>query len=73
MYENLASFAQTWGLLAFMIFFAGVVVYALWPKNRDKFNAAARSVLEENDRPDAGDADADDSTDAGDSKDGRHG
>ncbi|KAA5805366.1 cbb3-type cytochrome c oxidase subunit 3 [Alkalicaulis satelles] len=60
MYESLAHFAQSWGLVAFMIFFAGVLVYALWPKNRDKFNAAARSVLEDNDRPDAGRPGADD-------------
>ncbi len=51
MYETLASFAQSWGLIAFMAFFAGVIAYAVWPKNRAKFNAAAHSVLDENDRP----------------------
>ncbi|MCH8489959.1 MAG: cbb3-type cytochrome c oxidase subunit 3 [Oceanicaulis sp.] len=51
MYETLASFAQTWGLLAFVVFFIGVIAYAVWPKNRAKFHAAARSVLDENPRP----------------------
>lgn len=66
MYEALASFAQTWGLIAFVIFFLGVIAYAVWPKNRDKFTAAARSVLDENTRPDDADAPTD-------TKDGRDG
>lgn len=66
MYEALASFAQTWGLIAFMAFFIGVIAYAVWPKNRDKFNAAARSVLDENARPAEADAPAD-------TRDDRHG
>jgi cytochrome c oxidase cbb3-type subunit IV len=66
MYEALASFAQTWGLIGFVIFFLGVIAYAVWPKNRDKFNAAARSVLDENARPDDADAPTD-------TKDGRDG
>jgi cytochrome c oxidase cbb3-type subunit IV len=45
MYETLASFAQTWGLLFFFTVFAGVLVYALWPKNGAKFDAAARMPL----------------------------
>ncbi|WBQ10958.1 cbb3-type cytochrome c oxidase subunit 3 [Hyphomonadaceae bacterium ML37] len=66
MYEALASFAQTWGLVAFMIFFIGVIAYAVWPKNKDKFNAAAKSVLDENPRP----AEADEQTDTKDGRDG---
>ncbi|MGY6627132.1 MAG: cbb3-type cytochrome c oxidase subunit 3 [Oceanicaulis sp.] len=66
MYEALASFAQSWGLIAFMAFFIGVIAYAVWPKNREKFNAAAHSVLDENTRP----AEADEPADT---KDDRHG
>lgn len=66
MYESLANFAQSWGLVGFVLFFIGVIAYAVWPKNKDKFNAAARSVLDENDRP----ADADTPADT---KDDRHG
>lgn len=53
MYELLASFAQTWGLLLFMLAFALVLIYALAPGNRDKFRRAARAPLEETDSPDA--------------------
>ncbi|MFP4518171.1 MAG: cbb3-type cytochrome c oxidase subunit 3 [Oceanicaulis sp.] len=57
MYEFLASFAQTWGLLMFVAFFAGAAVYALWPKNKEKFEEAARVPLEDDDRPAAAEDD----------------
>ena len=46
-YKFLANFAQTWGLLYFVIVFATVVVYALWPSNRRAFEDAARMPLRE--------------------------
>ena len=46
-YQDLAAFAQTWGLVYLMILFAGVLVYALWPKNKEKFDRAARMPLDE--------------------------
>ncbi len=45
MYETLSSFAQTGGLLYFVLLFAGVLAYALWPRNQDTFDAAARMPL----------------------------
>lgn len=55
MYEMLASFAQTWGMLLFVSLFIGGGVYALWPKNQDSFDAAARAPLMNDDRPAAAD------------------
>ncbi len=49
-YEKLAAFAQTWGLLYVFGCFVVVLVYALWPKNQEKFDRAARMPLDE-DRP----------------------
>jgi cytochrome c oxidase cbb3-type subunit 4 len=46
-YEKVAEFASTYGLIYFMILFAGVLVYAFWPKNKEKFDEAARRPLEE--------------------------
>jgi len=46
-YTALAEFAQTWGLLYFVLIFAGVVVYALWPRNRKRFDDAAQIPLRE--------------------------
>lgn len=54
-YDTLSSFAQTWGLLYFVLLFGCAVAYALWPSNRDKFRRAANSPLKEeepgDDRP----------------------
>lgn len=46
-YETLASFAQTWGTVFFVIAFALVCVYALNPRNKEKFRQAARAPLRE--------------------------
>jgi len=51
MYDTLASFAQTWGLLMFVALFGGVLVYALWPRNQRKFDEAARTPLKDDDEP----------------------
>ena len=51
MYDMLSSFAQTWGLLLFVGLFVLVLVYALRPRNQEKFDAAARMPLRDDDRP----------------------
>lgn len=51
MYETLSSFAQTWGLLLFIALFGAVLVYALRPRNQEKFDEASRMPLRQDDRP----------------------
>jgi len=46
-YQDVAHFAQTWGLVFLVLLFAGVLGYVLWPRNREKFRQAARRPLEE--------------------------
>jgi cytochrome c oxidase cbb3-type subunit IV len=46
-YEWLAQIAQSAGLLYFLAIFLAVLAYALWPKNRRTFDAAARVPLQE--------------------------
>lgn len=46
-YALLAAIAQQLGVVFFMTIFLAVVAYALWPKNRDKFDAAAQMPLRE--------------------------
>ncbi|MBA4800827.1 MAG: cbb3-type cytochrome c oxidase subunit 3 [Euryhalocaulis sp.] len=46
-YDTLSSFAQTWGLLLFVVIFAVVLAYALWPRNQKKFDKAARMPLDD--------------------------
>lgn len=44
-YESAAAFAQTSGLLYFVCIFTGVILYAFWPRNRSRFDAAAHLPL----------------------------
>ena len=44
-YESAAAFAQTSGLLYFFGIFAAVAIYAFWPRNRSRFDAAAHLPL----------------------------
>nr|WP_321458414.1 cbb3-type cytochrome c oxidase subunit 3 [uncultured Cohaesibacter sp.] len=46
-YETLANFAQTWGLLYFVLIFAGVLAYTFWPSNKKRFDDAAQMPLRE--------------------------
>lgn len=46
-YKLLASFAQSMGVIYFMAIFLVVVVYALWPANKARFDEAARMPLRE--------------------------
>ena len=46
-YATVAEFAQTWGLAYFVMVFLAVVVYALWPSSKQRFDAAARMPLRE--------------------------
>lgn len=46
-YETARVFAATWGLVGLFVMFIGAVIYALWPRNRDKFSDAANIPLKE--------------------------
>ncbi len=46
-YTFLANVAQTAGLIYFVMMFLGVVAYAMWPKNKARFDEAASIPLRE--------------------------
>jgi cytochrome c oxidase cbb3-type subunit 4 len=46
-YQVVAEFAQTGGLVYFVLMFLGAALYALWPRNRARFDHAARMPLSE--------------------------
>jgi len=48
-YEQATHLAQTWGLGLLFMVFAGAVIYALWPGNREEFTQAARTPLNDGD------------------------
>lgn len=49
MYETLSRIAQTWGLVLFVVAFALVLIYALHPRNKKKFDDAKRIPLQDGD------------------------
>lgn len=50
-HDTLVAFSKSWGLLYLMVFFMCVVLYAFWPNNRERFDRAKHSILEQDDRP----------------------
>ena len=50
-YAAVATFAQQGGAVYFVILFVIGAAYALWPKNKEKFERAARSPLDEEPLP----------------------
>ncbi len=48
-YDSFAQFARSFGLLYLMALFLVVCVYALWPRNREKFERAAQMPLDKDD------------------------
>jgi cytochrome c oxidase cbb3-type subunit 4 len=45
-YQEVSALSGTVGLVIFLAFFAGVVLYALWPGNSERFERASRMPLE---------------------------
>jgi cytochrome c oxidase cbb3-type subunit 4 len=43
----LAEFAQTWGLVYFLVIFIISLAYALWPSSKHRFEEYARMPLRE--------------------------
>ncbi len=50
-YETLVMVTQIAGLILFVGLFVAVLIYALWPGNRQRFERASRLPLDQDDRP----------------------
>lgn len=50
-HETLVAFSKSWGLFYLIALSIGVLIYALWPANRKRFDRAKHSILDKNDRP----------------------
>lgn len=46
-YEEFSHFAGTWGLVWLVVMFMTALAYALWPSNKEKFERAAQSPLDD--------------------------
>jgi cytochrome c oxidase cbb3-type subunit IV len=45
-YETIATISQVSSLLLFIALFVGVLVYAVWPNNKPRFEDAQRRALD---------------------------
>ncbi|MBN8553030.1 MAG: cbb3-type cytochrome oxidase subunit 3 [Caulobacterales bacterium] len=52
-HQTVVAFAKSWGLFYLIGMSIIVVVYALWPANRKRFDQAKYSILETDDRPES--------------------
>ena len=50
-HDTLVMFAKTFGLFYLIALSIGIVIYACWPGNRKRFDRAARSILDDEDKP----------------------
>jgi cytochrome c oxidase cbb3-type subunit IV len=50
-HDTLVVFAKTFGLFFLIAMFVAAVVYAFWPSKKEKFDRAARSVLDDEEGP----------------------
>ncbi len=50
-HDTLVAFSKSWGLFYMMGMAVVVLIYALWPSNRKRFDRAKTSILERDDKP----------------------
>jgi cytochrome c oxidase cbb3-type subunit 4 len=50
-HNMLVAFSKSFGLFYLIAMALAVLVYALWPANRKRFDDAAKAILEDEDTP----------------------
>lgn len=50
-HQSFVAFAKSFGLFYLIALSIGVVVYAMWPSNKKRFDRAAESILDDEDIP----------------------
>jgi cytochrome c oxidase cbb3-type subunit 4 len=50
-HDTLVWFSQSFGLFYLIVLLLGVVAYVYWPSNRKRFDRAANSILDDEDKP----------------------
>lgn len=50
-HQTLVGIAKSWGLFYLLAFAVGVMIYAMWPSNRRRFDRAKKSILDNDDKP----------------------
>ncbi|HWK67861.1 MAG TPA: CcoQ/FixQ family Cbb3-type cytochrome c oxidase assembly chaperone [Xanthobacteraceae bacterium] len=50
-HSMLVGFAKSYGLFYLLAMAAAALVYACWPANRNRFDKAARDIIDDEDKP----------------------
>lgn len=50
-HDTLVAFSKSFGLFYLIALSVGALVYACWPSHRAKFDRAAQSIIDPEDRP----------------------
>jgi len=50
-HSMLVAFAKSYGLFYLLAMAAAALVYACWPANKDRFDKAARDIIDDEDKP----------------------
>lgn len=50
-HDFLVGFSKSFGLFYLIALSIGVLIYAYWPSNRKRFDHAANSILDKDDKP----------------------
>lgn len=50
-HDSLVAFAKTYGLFFLIGMAAIALIYALWPSNKERFDKAAKDIIEDEDKP----------------------
>lgn len=48
---SVVAFSKSFGLLYLIALSLGVLVYAYWPSNKQRFDDAARNIIHDEDKP----------------------
>ncbi|WP_095084121.1 cbb3-type cytochrome c oxidase subunit 3 [Mesorhizobium sophorae] len=50
-HDTVVGFTKSWGLFYLIAMAVGVLIYVFWPSNLERFHAAKKNILDEDDKP----------------------
>jgi cytochrome c oxidase cbb3-type subunit 4 len=50
-HDWVVGFSKSFGLIYLVALSAGIAIYAFWPSHKERFDKAAESILDDEDRP----------------------
>lgn len=50
-HNSVVAFSKSFGLFYLIALSIGVLVYAYWPSNKQRFDEAARNIIHDEDKP----------------------